>query len=76
MANTPDWRAIETVAGDNRLNSQSGNTGIGLNAAPSSKLDVQGAQGYSQLRLRTQYTPSSTSNTNGQQGDTAVDDNY
>jgi hypothetical protein len=76
FVNAADWRAIETVKGDNRLNSQSGNTGIGLNAAPSSKLDVQGVQGYSQLRLRKQYTPSSTSDTNGQQGDTAVDDNY
>jgi len=71
-----DWRSIETVRGDNRLNTASGNTGIGLNSAPTSKLDVSGAQGYSQLRLRTTYTPTSSSDANGNVGDFSWDGSY
>lgn len=71
-----DWRSIETVRGDNRLNTASGKTGIGINGAPTSKLDIAGDSGYSQLRLRTTYTPSSSADTNGNTGDFSWDSNY
>jgi len=71
-----DWRSIETVKGDNRLNTSSGNTGIGLNSAPTSKLDLQGTTGYSQFRMRTSYTPTATTDTNGNVGDFSWDGNY
>ncbi|HEX3934527.1 MAG TPA: hypothetical protein VHW43_07590, partial [Puia sp.] len=76
LASAADWRSIETVIGDNRLNTSGGNTGIGLNSAPASKLDVSGTNGYSQFRLRTQYTPTSSSDTNGNTGDFSWDSNY
>jgi hypothetical protein len=71
-----DWRSIETVRGDNRFNTTSGKTGIGINGAPTSKLDVAGDSGYSQLRLRTTYTPTSSTDTNGNTGDFSWDSNY
>lgn len=49
--------------------------GIGTNT-PSAKLDVNSSTGYNQLRLRTQYTPTGTSDTNGNVGDFAWDDDY
>ena len=52
-----------------------GTLGLGT-SAQTSKLDIQGANGYSQLRLRESYTPTSTSDTNGNVGDIAWDDNY
>jgi hypothetical protein len=71
-----DWRSIETVKGDNRFNTSSGNTGIGLNSAPTSKLDLRGTTGYSQFRMRTSYTPTATTDTNGNVGDFSWDGNY
>jgi hypothetical protein len=54
-----------------------GSTGFLSNAAnPTSVLDITGANGYSQLRLRTSYTPISTSDTNGNEGDFSWDDSY
>jgi len=54
-----------------------GGTGYLSNASsPSSALDITGSNGYSQLRLRTTYTPSSTSDTHGNTGDFGWDDNY
>lgn len=54
-----------------------GATGYLSNSAtPTSLLDIAGAVGYSQLRLRISYTPSSTSDTNGATGDVAWDENY
>lgn len=44
--------------------------------SPTSFLDITGTNGYSQLRLRTSYTPSSTSDTNGETGDIAWDNDY
>jgi len=49
--------------------------GIGTNT-PTAKLDVNSTTGYNQLRLRTQYTPTGTSDTNGNVGDLAWDNNY
>jgi len=52
-----------------------GNVGI-YNTSPTSRLDVTGAQGYNQLRLRTSYTPTGTADANGSTGDIAWDSNY
>jgi hypothetical protein len=52
-----------------------GNIGIN-NETPTSKLDILGTNGYQQLRLRTNYTPSSTADTNGEIGDIAWDNSY
>jgi hypothetical protein len=41
-----------------------------------SHVDINGLQGYNQLRLRTSYTPSSTLDGNGKAGDIAWDENY
>lgn len=49
---------------------------VGLGVVPTSQLDILGPTGYSQLRLRTPYTPSSSADTNGNIGDIAWDDNY
>jgi hypothetical protein len=49
--------------------------GIGV-ATPTSRLDLSGAKGYSQFRLRTAYTPTSSADTNGNTGDFSWDDNY
>ncbi|MCK4597097.1 hypothetical protein KAU04_03625, partial [bacterium] len=52
-----------------------GNVGIGT-TSPTAKLDVNGANGYDQVRMRTSYTPTGTGDTNGNAGDVAWDDNY
>jgi hypothetical protein len=49
--------------------------GIGT-SSPTAKLDVNGSTGYNQLRLRISYTPTGTSDPNGNVGDIAWDDNY
>lgn len=54
-----------------------GETGyLSDNIAPTSKLDIEAASGYNQLRLRSTYTPTSTADTNGNAGDVAWDDDY
>jgi hypothetical protein len=54
-----------------------GGTGYLSNSTqPTSMVDVTGSNGYSQLRLRNSYTPTSTSDTNGAVGDVSWDDNY
>jgi hypothetical protein len=52
-----------------------GNIGVRTNA-PTDLIDINGANGYSQLRLRTAYTPTGTADTNGNTGDVSWDDNY
>jgi hypothetical protein len=71
-------RALETVNGDVRLHTTSGRTSIGLDGSSTitSRLDVSGEEGYNQLRLRKKYTPTSSSDTNGAEGDVSWDDNY
>jgi hypothetical protein len=49
--------------------------GIGT-TSPSAGLDVNSSTGYNQLRMRTSYTPTGTSDTNGNVGDIAWDDTY
>ncbi|MDO6433985.1 hypothetical protein Q4E93_25480 [Flavitalea sp. BT771] len=54
-----------------------GQTGyLSNSSSPTSAMDVTGASGYSQLRLRTTYTPSSSSDANGNTGDFSWDSNY
>lgn len=71
-------RALETVNGDVRLHTTSGRTSIGLDGSSTvtSRLDVSGEEGYNQLRLRKKYTPTSSSDPNGAEGDVSWDDNY
>lgn len=50
---------------------------IGVNGiTPTSFLDASGATGYDQLRLRTSYTPTSSSDTNGNTGDISWDSGF
>jgi hypothetical protein len=52
-----------------------GGVGIGTNS-PTASLDIYSSTGYDQVRMRTSYTPSSSSDTNGNIGDIAWDDSY
>jgi hypothetical protein len=61
IINATDFRAIEVATGKSVFNGA---------------VNITGDNGYSQLRLVTHYTPTSSSDTNGAAGDTAVDDNY
>jgi len=71
-------RAIETVNGDVKLNTLNGRTSIGVDTgtAITSQLAVNGEQGYNQLRMRKKYTPSSSSDANGNVGDVSWDDDF
>jgi len=68
--------------GNNRLTIQAdGNfyfqKNIGaLTSNPSSAVDITGATGYTQLRIRTSYTPTGSADALGSTGDTAWDANY
>lgn len=54
-----------------------GGTGyLGNHDTATSSLDIRGATGYSQVRMQTSYTPTSTSDTNGNTGDFSWDGNY
>ena len=53
----------------------SGNVSIGP-GIPTARLDVIGSTGYNQVRMRTSYTPTDSSDANGNVGDVAWDDNY
>lgn len=65
-----------TVNGDNIM-VLGGNMNVGIGTvSPTARLDVSGATGYNQLRVRTSYTPSSSGDTNGNIGDIAWDNNY
>lgn len=58
--------------------SNAGNLGIGLTSGtlPTSMLDINGATGYNQLRMRTTYTPTGSADANGNVGDLAWDDDF
>jgi hypothetical protein len=54
-----------------------GGTGYWSNtSSPTSAVDVSGANGYSQFRMRTTYTPTASSDTNGNTGDFSWDGDY
>ena len=67
-ANTPDIH----IQGSGTTR---GNVGIN-NESPTSKIDIIGTTGYHQLRLRTDYTPTSAADGNGDIGDICWDDDY
>jgi hypothetical protein len=52
-----------------------GNLGL-RTTSPTDLIDINGVNGYSQLRLRASYTPTSSADTNGNIGDIAWDDNF
>ncbi len=65
------------LEGENATGILINGTNVGIGASgPTSKLDINATNGYNQLRLRTQYTPTSSVDSNGAAGDVAVDDNY
>jgi hypothetical protein len=75
-----DWdgkfRIYDGLADVDRLTiDNSGNVGIGT-VSPTATLDMYGSTGYNQFRMRTSYTPTGTSDTNGNTGDMAWDDDY
>ena len=54
-----------------------GGTGnLSNSSSPTSTIDITGVNGYSQFRLRNTYTPTSSSDTNGNLGDFSWDSNY
>ena len=72
-----------TAIGSNTLLAQNNTVILGNGAdvgigtgLPTSKLDVVALNGYQQLRLRTSYTPTGTTDSNGDVGDVAWDNNY
>jgi hypothetical protein len=66
---------IFTAGGDSYMEGFSIRLAIG-HTSPTSRLDIDGANGYTQLRLRDTYTPTSSADVNGQSGDIAHDANY
>ncbi|MCK4796772.1 MAG: hypothetical protein KAT05_05280, partial [Spirochaetes bacterium] len=64
-----------TTATDRMVITTNGDVGIGT-PSPSAILDVNGATGYDQLRLRTAYTPTGSADANGNIGDIAWDDGF
>jgi hypothetical protein len=44
--------------------------------SPTAKLDVEGDTGYDQIRMRTSYTPTDSTDANGNVGDIAWDESY
>jgi hypothetical protein len=52
-----------------------GKVGIAT-TSPTAALDVNGSTGYNQVRMRTSYTPTTTTDPNGSVGDMAWDDNF
>lgn len=62
-------------SGDEFVVADNGNLGIG-ETNPLSKLHIQTANAYDQLKLENSYTPTSSSDPNGTVGDVAWDDDY
>jgi hypothetical protein len=52
-----------------------GNIGV-RTTAPTDNIDINGSNGYTQLRLRTTYTPTSSADALGADGEIAIDANY
>jgi hypothetical protein len=83
LTSAADWRSIEWsnnsgfgMYGNGTANNYlNGSLGI-KTTSPTDLIDINGANGYSQLRLRTAYTPTGTADANGNTGDLSWDDNY
>lgn len=60
----------------NAISKLVGMVAFGSNTTPTSKVDVIGANGYSQFRMRTSYTPTGTADANGNAGQMAWDDSF
>jgi hypothetical protein len=80
MTTTPtaaqDSNVTYTLTGARRFVVKgNGMVGVGV-SAPTSQLDILAPSGYSQFRLRTSYTPTSSSDPNGNVGDFSWDANY
>ena len=74
--NLTDTNAVYTLTGGSRFHVKgNGTVGVGV-AAPTSQMDILAPKGYAQFRLRTSYTPTSSSDTNGNTGDFSWDGNY
>lgn len=52
-----------------------GNAGLGI-LLPTSKLDIENDEGFNQLRLRKKFTPESTGDIRGKEGDIAWDEDH
>ncbi len=66
-----------TLTGEERIRIDGyGNMGFRLTSGITDLVDINGTNGYSQLRLRTSFTPTGTSDSRGETGDVAWDDNY
>ncbi len=60
----------------NRWWIKGGNGYLSNNSSPTSLIDITAVDGYSQFGLRTSYTPSSSSDANGNQGNFCQDNGY
>ncbi|MCP1384805.1 hypothetical protein [Runella salmonicolor] len=66
-----------TGVGWNRLMSVNSNGNVGVNVdTPTSRIDVDGTDGFNQIRARKSATPSATAATDGNTGNIVWDDNY
>ncbi|RKZ29843.1 hypothetical protein DRQ36_07435 [bacterium] len=66
-----------TVTADNIAAFFNSGGKVGINApSPTACLDVNGANGYDQVRMRTSFTPANSADANGNTGDIAWDVNY
>jgi hypothetical protein len=83
ITNAVEWRSIQwdNISGfglygsGTAANYLNGNLGI-KTTSPTDLIDINGANGYSQLRLRTAYTPTGTADANGNTGDVGWDADY
>lgn len=65
-----------THALTNRWRLKGGTGYLANTSTPTFSIDVSGTTGYSQLRMRTSYTSTATSDTNGNTGDFSWDGDY
>jgi len=72
----PDFASGNTTAANQSLLIDENRNAVFGSGTPASKVDINATNGYSQLRLRTTYTPTSSSDALGNTGDTAWDANY